>query len=266
MTKLKSFLVEWLPPILLRRLSGIRHGWHGNFPDWSHALAASSGYHQDLIAQKVQTAVIEVLSGRAAFERDSVCFDRHEYNFPLLAHLLEYSHASSRLHVVDFGGSLGSTFLQNQAHLKVLREVVWKVIEQKTFVDRGRALFPDGRIHFFETIEEAVPGEPAEAILLASSVLQYLPDPRGQIEAFKKIGFSRILLDRTYFLDGPRRLTVQKVPPSIYKASYPCWFFNEQEFTSWFEPEYELISTWASPGLINIKSTISGHAFRRKNA
>ena len=42
-----------------------------------------------------------------------------------------------------------------------------------------------------------------------------------------------IIIDRTGFLEGSLdRLTIQNVPPHIYEASYPAWFFSRSKFKS----------------------------------
>ena len=69
-----------------------------------------------------------------------------------------------------------------------------------------------------------------------------------------------ILFDRTSFIfKGPDRLTVQNVPHDIYKASYPCWFFNMDKFLSFFRDDYDLISEFdALAGKIRIDGKIAG--------
>ena len=49
-------------------------------------------------------------------------------------------------------------------------------------------------------------------------------------------GIHYILIDRNYFVKNRShdRLTVQKVPRRIYKASYPCRHFHESSFKEYF--------------------------------
>ena len=61
------------------------------------------------------TQAFKVKNGEAVYERDSVLFDEIQYSWGLLAGLekaaLEHD---GKLCVLDFGGSLGSTYYQNK--------------------------------------------------------------------------------------------------------------------------------------------------------
>ena len=59
--------------------------------------------------KKTLNTVLKVKSGELAYERDSVGFEKPSFNWPLLAALREEAlRSNSHLHVIDFGGSLGS--------------------------------------------------------------------------------------------------------------------------------------------------------------
>jgi len=52
-----------------------------------------------------------------------------------------------------------------------------------------------------------------------------------------------ILVDRTLFHDQTAdRLTVQRVPPAIYEASYPCWVFGRSRYLRFMERNYRLVA------------------------
>jgi putative methyltransferase (TIGR04325 family) len=79
-------------------------------------------------------------------------------------------------------------------------------------------------------------------------------------------GFKYIIFDRTAFIDtGDDRITVQKVPPEIYPASYPAWFFNQEKFLDFFSGEYELIADFISNDQANITSIYKGYIFKLRN-
>ncbi len=59
-------------------------------------------------------ATRKVVAGEAVYERDSVVFDHLEYAWPLLACLLQIAAERRSLRVIDFGGSLGSSWRQNR--------------------------------------------------------------------------------------------------------------------------------------------------------
>jgi len=239
------------PPVvlaLLRNVSGKETtGFSGNFQTWNEARGASSGYDSDVILNRVKAALLKVKKGEAVYERDSVLFDKVEYAWPLLAGLLWVAlRNGNRLNLVDFGGSLGSTYFQNIIFLKHLGELNWSIVEQDNFVESGRSLFQDDRLKFYRDLDECIRERHPDTILI-SSVLQYLEKPYELLADIVGRGFSFVIFDRTSFLEkGDDRITVQKVPPEIYPASYPAWFFNREKLLSFFSNKYELITEFDS--------------------
>lgn len=216
--------------------------WQGNYATWQEAQARCEGYAQEAILEKVREAVLKVKHGQAAYERDSVIFDRIQYSWPLLATLLHVgTQNQNTLHVLDFGGSLGSTYFQNRQMLAGLREIKWSVVEQPHFVEAGTKEIADESLRFFSDFEQAY-AETQPQVLLLSSVLQYLEKPYQQIDFFLQFQFDYIIIDRTAFINTPNdRLTIQRVPEKIYKASYPAWFFNKGKLIFRFLERYELV-------------------------
>src|SRR5436305_14010450 len=98
----------------------------GNYKSWEEAERDSTGYAAPEILQKTRAALLKVKAGEAAFERDSVIFDTMQYNFSLLAGLLRAAAANhGRLSVLDFGGSLGSTYFQQRSFLCDVTDLHW---------------------------------------------------------------------------------------------------------------------------------------------
>ena len=184
--------------------------------------------------------------GQAAYERDSVTFDKIEYSWQLLS-VLMYICALNKgnLNVIDFGGSLGTTYFQNQIFLNELNSVQWNIVEQAKFVQFGKKNFQDNKLSFYNSIEECLKSASPDVILF-SSVLQYIEKPYELLNNIisQKL-FKYIIIDLTTFITGDREyLSSQKVHPEIYKASYPCWFFNEEFFFSMFTNRYTFIEKW----------------------
>jgi putative methyltransferase (TIGR04325 family) len=203
----------------------------GDYTSWESAAQNSAGYDSEIILKKSCDALLRVKNGAAAYERDSVLFDKIEHSFPVLAGLLRAAQANGgSLCVVDFGGALGTSFFQCRSFLATVKKLEWLVVEQKSHVTCGRKYFASEQLHFHNTIDECVAGYRPNA-LLASSVLQYLPQPYETLKELFGHRISHVIFDRTPFLSsGRERLTVQHVPESIYPASYPAWFFNESKF------------------------------------
>ena len=170
--------------------------------------------------------------GEAAFERDSVAFSQPEYAWPLLAALMWIAAKNGgRLNVLDFGGSLGSSYFQHRVFLERLNSVRWVVVEQSGQVRVGQREFADERLRFCATIEEAT-AESRPHVVVLSSVLQYLERPHEVLSELLGLECDHLVLDRTTVWDDPRdRLCVQTVPPAIYDASYPCWVFSKVRST-----------------------------------
>lgn len=245
---MKQFIKSLIPPILIdiyRKYNQSKYGWQGNYGNWAEAQKASTGYDSDEILQKVRSSLLKVKNGEAVYERDSVIFDEIQYSWPLLAGLM-FASAKSRgvLKVLDFGGSLGSTYFQNKKFLDEMDEVSWSVVEQKHFVDVGKQEFEDDRLRFYYDVKSCVEKEKPNVLLL-SSVLQYIEKPYELLDDILKYDFEFIIFDRTSFGNANKDLIkLQVVPESIYNASYPCWFFDFNKLISYFEESYKLIEVF----------------------
>ena len=86
---MKQFLKGWLPPVLIRRVGRSKNiSFIGPFESWNEAQEHSIGYESDNILEKVKAAQLKVKNGKAAYERDSVVFDKVQYSFPVTTGLL----------------------------------------------------------------------------------------------------------------------------------------------------------------------------------
>ncbi len=257
---------NYFPPILYNLLRKWRKKgliWEGNYKDWETASKNSVGYDEYSILQKSALSVQEVIAGRALFERDSVAFYKEEINHPILSHLLLIAKENeNKLSICDFGGALGSTFLQHRRFLGGI-DFSWSVIEQKHYVDYALENIHIDHLHFYYDIASFAAKEKAQVLLL-SSVLSYLPDPFDYLDQLLSCKFDYVIFDKTPVSPGNRsRLTVQHVPESIYKASYPCWFISEDKLKEKMK-EYELIDEFEVLMDCNLSLPHKGFVFRRK--
>lgn len=266
---MKQFIKSLIPPILfdaLNRYKNSKYGWFGDYTTWEEAKKASSGYETDEILQKVRASLLKVKNGESVYERDSVLFNEIHYSWPLLSGLmLAAATCGENLRVLDFGGSLGSTYYQNKKFLDQLDSVSWSVVEQKHFADAGKNDFADERLHFYDGIESCI-HEQDPNILVLSSVLQYIEKPYELLDELLKHNFQFVLFDRTPFSSNNQdRITLQVVSPKIYSASYPCWFFNETIFLDYFQAKgYALIEKFRLEG--NQGLHLNGSIFRKSHA
>jgi putative methyltransferase (TIGR04325 family) len=246
---IKHLIKGALPPIVLDTLRRLAHTeraepirFAGDYQSWDEAEHAADGYAAPQILAKTRAALLEVRDGKAAFERDSMLFAVMEHEFSLLAGLLRGALAGNgKLHVLDFGGSLGNNYFRCRNFLSVVTDFRWNVVEQAEHVACGQAEFANDQLFFYPTIDECLSAEQPN-VLLFLSVVQYLREPYALLREALRREIPYVVVERTPFtLSGRDRLTVQYVPAWLYKASYPAWFLSEPAFLRLFEDRYDLI-------------------------
>jgi putative methyltransferase (TIGR04325 family) len=234
------------PPIfvdLRRRLLGRTLRFSDGPRSWAEAQEMSTGYSTKDIFEQVLKATRTVVAGGARYERDSVLFDEQDFPFPVLAALLRVAATNAgQVKVLDFGGSLGSTYRQCRPFLDCLARIDWWVVEQPAIVAAGRSEFTTSELHFAEHTAE-VPQVTPDTIILASSVLQYIESPSSIIEEFGRLQARHLLIDLTPMSgESTDRLCVQHVPKHIYRASYPCWILSRTRLLSLLSRRWQILS------------------------
>ena len=264
---MRSILKRYIHPPLLRLYRRVAGGvrFSGKYASWEEASRHAIGYDSPEIIERVTAAALKVKKGEAVFERDAVLFDEIQYSWPVISGLMWIAaQRDGRLNIVDFGGSLGSSYFQAREFLAGLRECRWSIVEQKEFVTAGRKHFTDNSLRFYESLDECMANEQADAILL-SSVIQYLPQPHEFLADVMRRGLQFILIDRTPFSDDQEdRITIQHVPPSIYHASYPAWILSRDRFKAGMSTAYDLIAEYDSPDTANAGVVFKGFIYRKK--
>lgn len=245
-------LEPYLPPFLLDfYYENIKKtGWFGDYPNWKAASDACMGYDDDAIFQKVCAAALTVKNGEAAFERDGVLFKEPQVDKNILKILIDIVHQyDGKLHILDFGGSLGSTYFQYLPLLKGI-DLKWCIVEQKHFVDYGKQFFENESLKFEYEVSASVEKYQPHLILV-SSVLQYLENPYDWIETFANTQVPYLLIDLQPVTHQQKdRITRQIVPPSIYSASYPCHLLSEAKLKTALAANYQFIDSfpaWEKP-------------------
>lgn len=254
---MKKLIKDLIPPVFLRILSSLliknKSTFKGSFNSWIEAKNLSSGYDHHLILEKVINSTLKVKRGEVAFERDSVVFDDIQYSWSVIAGIMwAAAQNKGRLAVLDFGGSLGSSYFQNKKFLNELIGVRWSIIEQSHFVEVGKKIIEDENLKFYETIEECLKYERPNVILI-SSVLQYLDNPLEVLTKLFEINANLLIIDRTPFSKRTTdEIMIQNVSPDIYPASYPIRIFSESKFLGEMSLNWQLISDFPSlDGFVN---------------
>jgi putative methyltransferase (TIGR04325 family) len=269
---LKSSLTNLIPPIFLKLIRRTnKYGFFGDYTSWETAKKNADGYDSSVILTKVKNSLLKVKQGEAVYERDSIIFDKVQYSYPVLAALfLIACENNNQLNILDFGGSLGSHYFQYKNLLSSLSLIKWNIVEQQKFVLCGKEFFENNQLRFYLDISSCIQDQNPSAVLL-SSVVQYLELPFQFLEYLIYQDFKYIIFDRTSFIkQGDNRLTIQKVSPDIYSASYPAWFLNLDNFLKLFSEKYNLISEFdALAGIIDVYKPYAagidkGFIFKRK--
>jgi putative methyltransferase (TIGR04325 family) len=221
--------------------------WEGSYKNFEDTKALCTGYEAENILETVKASTKKVTEGEVVYERDGYIFNELQHNWPLIAMLKTIAANSNNiLNVIDFGGSLGSTYNYVSKVLSPAINITWNVIEQDNFYECGKAEFETDNVKFYKTIDECIAVNKNVNVLLLSSVLQYLPNAISFIGDIKKYTFEYVLIDRTSFTKFDEGFwTLQKVPEYIYTAMYPCYFFNYNKLIALFS-EYEALHTFES--------------------
>jgi putative methyltransferase (TIGR04325 family) len=242
----ESGIRAWLPPVARRwgnRLLGALTVYRGPYADWAQAQSATAGYQQADILARVQQATERVRRGEADYEQDGFAMrGTVPASHALEALLMVAAADGGRLSVLDFGGGLGSHFLRWRAWLAKIPDLRWCVVEQPHFAAAGEDVFADEpRLSFATSIAGA--NTQAPNVVLASSVLHYLPDPLAVLDQLVALGARGIVIDRTPFSDhGAAAVLSQHAPKSLGRASYPLWLLPREMVYARVRERYGLLA------------------------
>ncbi|CAM4239186.1 putative methyltransferase, LIC12133 family [Pedobacter westerhofensis] len=247
---LHYLLKELAPPITSSlRWYSFKYGWKGSYKSFEEAQEKCAGYDQDHILKRIIDTTLKVKNGEIPYERDGIPYDEVQMNFPLLKTLLYIASMNdNELTVIDFGGSLGTTYYQNYPYLKHLKKLRWCIIEQPKFVEAGKQQFENEHVKFYHTIEDCMK-ENDPQLFLVCNVLQYLDEPYRLLDEIRRTNIPYLMLDFMHYNDKDAdRITIQHVPPVFYgiEASYPCRFFSrikiEDKLCESYDKKYDYIS------------------------
>lgn len=216
---------------------------------WSEVQSSVSGYSDPTILNQVREALGRVRDGVAEYERDGINFPEIQYSWPVLSGLLlAAAQNNGVLRVVDFGGSLGTTYFQNRKYLERLNHVEWRVVEQSNFASTGTVEFANEQLSFDTDLKRSL-NEVKPSVVLFSSSLQYVEDPDSTLNEALISTAHHIIIDRTPFHKGDSHiLTIQTVPPSIYRAKYAAWVLSHTKFLGHLPRNWEPVLSFESLG------------------
>jgi putative methyltransferase (TIGR04325 family) len=83
--------------------------------------------------------------------------------------------------------------------------------------------------------------------VIASNVLQYLPEPLAALDALIAAGPRLIVIDRTPFSnDDSARVMTQHVPRHLGAASYPVWLLSRESVHARLRERYALLAEFVT--------------------
>jgi putative methyltransferase (TIGR04325 family) len=262
--RLKRAIGRYIPHTVRALLNDLGpHGYAGGFPTWEAAQARASSGEPDAMILRTAEATEAVRSGAAEYEQDSVTMAPP----PETRHLLDAVRAAAqpngrRVHVVDFGGGLGSKYFWARRTVGPTIDLRWTVVELERHVALGRARFASEGLRFEGSLEAAAP--PID-VVACYSVLQYLPDPVAAVRALARAGAAAIVLDRMPYATGGRaEVTLQHVDARIYEAVLASWLLDERAIVRAVEDDgYRLQHRFEYPRVYTRRAVFAGHVFVR---
>lgn len=245
------FLIKQLVPPICHTLRwySFKYGWKGNYASFEIAQQKAGGYNAEHILNSIIKSTNKVKEGLVIYERDGIEYDHIKMNFPLLSTLLMLaSQNDNQLTVLDFGGSLGTSYYQNRSFLKGLKRLEWCIVEQENYIKAGKEYFESDELFFYENIEACMQKHKPN-IIIFNGVIQYIGNAYQLLEHVAQSGIPYLLFDTTAYIEGESdRFTIQHVPPIYYgaDASYACIFFSKskmfQHLNRFYDCQYEFIS------------------------
>ena len=263
---LKGALPNFIYQKFKERRAPIRYKY--GFSSWMEAKAASTGYSENSILEKVSSQTALIVARNSGWVRDGYYFPEAKLDFEILSVLSLHTAKTSKLRVLDFGGALGTTYFQNRRILEKFGiAFCWNIIEQPNFVREGKQILGSfNNLHFFESFKDATPS--ASDLVIFSSVLEYLEDPYRVLQEImdwevKPLG---IVIDRSPIdAVSSDKYVVQSVDESIHRAKLPLRILGQDRITEILSNGYSLISDWVSSTQPDSKSVAKGLYFLRKD-
>ena len=217
--------------------------YSGPYKSWILAQRKSIGYNDRNIINKVRKSALIAKNSKSKFEIDSLIFSKPYRNIKFEKILINLNKKKKLIKIIDFGGSLGSTYYRYRNIFSSQKRIKWSIIEQKVFVEIGKKEFKDKNLNFYYNLEDFITKNKNEQIdiFLLSSSLQYIKDYKKIINKVNKLNASYLIILKTPMrLSKTNGIYVEKVPKQIYGTSYSSWVFSKEKLINSF-PNYKLV-------------------------
>ena len=183
----------------LRKIFYLLKYYSGPYKTWKSAQRKSAGYNQKYIISKVRKAALKAKNSKTQFEIDSLIFQKPYRNIHFKKILLNLSKNNNSIKVLDFGGSLGSTYFRYRDIFSSRKKIKWSIIEQNAFVKIGKKEFRDKKLNFFNNFNEFIKKNKKQQIdiFLLSSSLQYIRDYKKIISWAQRLNPEYLIILKT---------------------------------------------------------------------
>jgi putative methyltransferase (TIGR04325 family) len=215
----RRWVKRLVPPVLLDLARGTAEPgpvWRGVYAHLRDVPVVEADFSDELIDEMVTTAAAALTAWRAGTKP----LLWHE-PFALVAGAI--SSRDRRVRVIDFGGGVGSGYVQLMTSLPPTVALDYLVVDSPAMCEAGRRLFPgDSRIRFDTELPHAANAD----VVYVNSVLQYIDDYRAMLRRLAALGAGTIFLARLAAGSQPTFASEQlNVPGRVF--SY--WFVNVHE-------------------------------------
>lgn len=224
-------------------------GFSGNFNSYSEALLSSSNpsgnYQDNTILKKTLEGTQQLL---AMVESGQLSGLADAKNLRLLGLISGLGIFSARgrgpIEVLDFGGAMGNHYFKIRPFLDRGLRLRWTVFDLPKTVQMARQHFLSRELAFVSDYHTL--GSLRPLLILASSSLQYTPDPHRTLQRLQSLARGWLILDRMPFSpEKSSRILLQTVSPDYYDASYPVHLLQEAELLRLFKkPAWKLVLRW----------------------
>lgn len=243
---MKVSLIQILKHIAIRYLD--KNYIIDGFDDWKSARLASEGYDSPEIAKKIDQAASIVKQNSDLYERDGVIFKDFQVNWPLIAGIFLAKENGKRLNILDFGGSLGTSFFQHRRILGIMPNFSWDIVEQGEIYNIGVTKFRQSNLNFHENIDNYLAEKKPNIAILGGS-LQYMEDYISILDKISESGAKVLIIDRIPLSRLKEDvIAVQRVPKNIYNGSYPIRIFSLEKITKILEVKWRILSIFETIG------------------
>lgn len=198
--------------------------------DWFSALELSKSYEDNLILNKIKKIYDNIKDKNFEFyERDGLILNNKPDETNLIKFLKTCTTKNNSLHVLDYGGSLGSRYFSNYNFIKN-NNIKWNIIEQKKFVNYGREFLQNNFLSFYHSLDECFSEKKINCVIFSGS-LQYLENYYKILIQIKKYNIKYIYLDNLPLSNSNKhKIFIQNIPKKIYPSSYPIRIFSKNIF------------------------------------